>query len=120
MTLPHHSADNPYAAPIAAPLAHTGAGAGLKPLFWSVAAVFGSAILGGLLGSVGGAALGAFVPDYYRSVIPGSDRPGFDPLAVGIGLGLTQGIMFGAVVGLALAAMYYWHHSRVAKQQAAP
>jgi hypothetical protein len=112
--------DNPYAAPVAASEKSGDPSAGLKTLFWSVATVFGSAILGGLLGSIVGAALGAFVPGYYRSVIPGSDRPGFDPLAVGIGLGLTQGIMFGALVGLGLAAMYYWHRSRIVKQHATP
>jgi hypothetical protein len=89
---------------------------GLKPLFWSIVAVFCAALLGGVLGTTIGAALGAFVPGYYRSVIPGGDQPGFDPVAVGIGLGLTQGIMFGALVGLALVAMFNWQRLRLAKQ----
>ena len=104
--------DNPYAAPITtSPVPSTSSG--LKTLFLSIVAVFAAALSGGLLGTMVGGALGAFVPGYYRSVIPGGEQPGFDPVAVGIGLGMTQGMMFGAVVGLLLVAMFYRHRSRL-------
>ncbi len=60
------------------------------------------------VGAIGGTAigmlLGLFLPGYYRSVFGGGNVSGFDPVAVGIGQGLTQGIAFGASVGLGLVA----------------
>jgi hypothetical protein len=85
---------------------------GPSTLIASIAAVFGSAFLGGLLGLGIGAALGSFVPGYYRSVFGGGDNPHFDPVAVGIGQGLTQGVVFGGVVGVVLVWMYYRYRSR--------
>ena len=71
-------------------------------------------VLGG--GPAGiGAALGAFVPGYYRSVFPSGGDPNFDPIAVGIGQGLTQGVVFGGIIGLLLVAMFYWNRSRTAR-----
>jgi len=81
-------------------------------LIASIAAVFGSAFLGGLIGLGIGAALGTFVPGYYRSVFHGGDNPQFDSVAVGIGQGLTQGVVFGGVVGVVLVWMYYRYQSR--------
>jgi hypothetical protein len=45
-------------------------------------------------------------------VFPSGDSPHFDPVAVGIGQGLTQGVVFGGIVGLILVAMFYRHQSR--------
>lgn len=59
-----------------------------------------------------GAALGVFSPGYYRSVFSNGDSPTFDPVAVGIGQGLTQGVVFGTLVGLLLVAMFYWSRTR--------
>jgi len=64
---------------------------------------------GALLGLALGALLGVFLPEYYRGVFDGGDSPGFNPLAVGIGLGLTQGAGFGAVVGSVLIAAFCWY-----------
>ncbi len=59
-----------------------------------------------------GAALGTFVPGYYRSVFSNGDNPSFDPVAVGIGQGLTQGVGTGLAVGIALLAVHYWRQTR--------
>ena len=101
--------ENPYKSPKEV-IAATASGA--APLLWSVATVFGCAVLGGLTGLVIGAALGSFVPGYYRSVFPSGADPSFDPVAVGIGQGLTQGAVFGGIVGLAIVAFWYWFRSR--------
>ena len=85
-------------------------------LLWTIGAVFATGSLGGLLGALLGAALGSFSPGYYRSVFSNGDSPNFDPVAVGIGLGLTQGVVFGTLVGLALVAMFYWYRSRSQRQ----
>ncbi len=84
-------------------------------LIWSIAAVFGTAFLGGLIGLGIGATLGSLVPNYYRSVFFNGDAPGFDPIAVGIGQGLTQGVVFGGVIGLVLVGMFYWYRSRLGR-----
>ena len=75
---------------------------------WCVGIVVATSITCGMLGMVIGGLLGQYLPSYYRSVFNAADDPGFDPFAVGIGLGLTQGIMFGAFVGLASFGLYYW------------
>jgi hypothetical protein len=87
-------------------------------LIWSVGTVFGSAVAGGVLGLLIGAALGAFAPGYYRSIFINGDSPSFDPLAMGIGLGLTQGVFLGGLVGIVLVALFYWYRSRsIARQE---
>ena len=66
------------------------------------------AVLGGLLGF----ALGRAVPGYYRSMFFGGNRPEFDPVAVGIGQGTTQGFVGGIVIGLLVVAVLTWYNSR--------
>ncbi|MCA9139108.1 MAG: hypothetical protein KDB00_20185 [Planctomycetales bacterium] len=78
-------------------------------MVWSVAVVFASALIGGLIGAGIGAALGSFLPEYYRSVFSGGQSPNFDPVAVGIGQGLTQGVGGGGCIGIVLVALFYWH-----------
>jgi hypothetical protein len=100
---------NPYTSPQAASAASTPSP---KLLLWSIVAVFGTAFVGGVLGLSIGAALGTFMPDYYRSIFSGGDAPHFNPLAVGMGQGLTQGVVFGSVIGLVLVFMFYRHMAR--------
>lgn len=68
--------------------------------------VAGAALLFATVGAVAGGLLGRLIPNYYRSVFPGSDSPYFDPIAVGIGQGLGQGLVLGAVVGLILVGYH--------------
>ena len=82
-------------------------------LLTTVGVVFGTGLLGGLIGTLIGAALGAFIPGYYRAVFRNGSAPDFDPIAVGIGQGLTQGVAFGGIVGIILVALFYWHRSRL-------
>ena len=77
-------------------------------LLLSIGAVFCSSVIGGAMGLLMGAALGTFLPSYYRSTFSSGDSPNFDPVAVGIGQGSTQGVVFGGLIGLILVAMFYW------------
>lgn len=70
--------------------------------------VFTCSVFGGLIGLGLGAALGYFLPSYYRSVFANGDSATFDPLSVGIGQGLTQGIALGACIGVAILLGNYW------------
>jgi hypothetical protein len=103
------TSENPYNSPQNEPSASS---ASPKLLIWSIGAVLATASISGVLGMLIGAALGSFMPGYYRSVFPSGDSPHFDPVAVGIGQGLTQGVVFGGIVGLILVAMFYRHQSR--------
>ena len=53
------------------------------------------ATCGGALGYT----LAWIAPAYYRGVFQGGDAPEFDPVQVGIGLGISQGAIAGLVVG---------------------
>lgn len=101
--------DNPYHPPQVAERCDTRAAGDSVTLTKAVLFVLGMAAGGAFLGLALGAFLGAFVPEYYRSVFSRGDSPEFNPLAVGIGLGLTQGAGFGAVVGSVLIAAFYWY-----------
>ena len=66
------------------------------------------AFLGGLLGFL----LGIAVPEYYRTVFGRGNAPGFDPVAVGVGLGTTQGLVGGLVIGVLVVFVVAWYNSR--------
>jgi hypothetical protein len=100
--------ENPYESPQA--IAHSGANE--HSLLRGGATVLLATLIGGLLGLALGAGLGYFLPAYYRSVFPGGEQPHFDPLAVGIGLGLSQGCMLGGVCGVGLAGLQFWFRAR--------
>ena len=55
----------------------------------------GFAPAGGLIGY----ALGRVAPAYYRGVFRRGEAPDFDPVQVGLGLGMTQGLIAGLLVG---------------------
>jgi hypothetical protein len=61
----------------------------------------------GVLGALGGAAIGALAPGYYRTVFPFAG-PQLDPVQTGIGLGATQGLGVGMVLSLVVLALFAW------------
>lgn len=53
------------------------------------------------LGWAIGSYLGHNMPGYYRVMFPDAARePGFDAVQVGVGLGLTQGVIAGVVISM--------------------
>jgi hypothetical protein len=76
-----------------------------------------------LIGAVGtsiGFGLGKFSPGYYRAVCRNGYEAGFDPVSVGVGLGLTQGITGGIIVGLATVALLCWRETNMARASSTP
>jgi hypothetical protein len=65
----------------------------------AIAIILATAIGLGTAGGAIGFGLGKYAPSYYRAVFVTGRDPDFDPLAVGIGLGITQGMLGGLFVG---------------------
>jgi hypothetical protein len=110
-------ADNPYESPATDSKPPAAAPSGPIVSLQAVLFVGASAFVCGVAGLLIGLALGTLVPGYYRSVFAGGDRPSFDPVAVGIGQGLTQGVVVGLFVGVALVAVHYWYRLRAERQR---
>ena len=61
--------------------------------------IVGSGVGFAALGAALGAILALLAPGYYRGVFSGGQAADFDPLQVGLGLGLTQGTICGLIIG---------------------
>lgn len=89
---------NRYAAPPPDPALHDSA---RGPL--TVGRGFAIVLASGAGFAVGGAAVGlalaTLLPGYYRGVLPSGNAPGFNPVQVGLGLGASQGLGTGLVIG---------------------
>jgi hypothetical protein len=72
-------------------------------------------VAGGLLGLT--LAVGA--PAYYRGVFRAADDPRFNPVQVGLGLGISQGLICGTVVGAVLVLAVALSRSSPQKGEAA-
>lgn len=64
----------------------------------------------GLFGAGVGLALGTFVPDYYRTVF-GAHAARLNPVHTGIGLGFSQGLGAGLVIGLIIVVVAAWSNT---------
>jgi len=109
---------NPYqASPLDKPLSRR-----LPTLNWTtlgrlLAVVVACTIAGGILGLAVGSLLAILVPAYYIESFGLEEFSTASPLAMGIGLGLTQGIAGGAMVGVAIDAIGVWYLTRTAIQE---
>lgn len=71
-----------------------------------------SGVAFGIVGGGGGYLLGRVAPDYYRTVFRIPPEIAIDPAQAGLGLGVTQGLAAGLIVGLAIVATVAWYNSR--------
>jgi hypothetical protein len=73
-------------------------------------------ILSGLAFSVGGGligyALAVLMPGYYRGVFSHGHEPWFDPMSVGVGLGITEGGVCGLALGAVVVLAVAWYNGR--------
>jgi hypothetical protein len=86
------------------------AAAGGSSISCSLIAAFGAGFA--VAGTLVGYGLGTFLPGYYRGVFLGGRQPDFNPVDVGIGLGCSEGLMLGVVVGLVVVVVLAWCRSR--------
>jgi len=82
----------------------------------ALAAVGGPAVAFAAAGAGIGGLLGAFAPSYFRQMFRVRDEAHFDPVELGVGLGTTQGLIWGLVVGVAIVAIIGWKESRIARK----
>ena len=72
----------------------------------ALATVAGCTLTMGIVGAGVGLTLGLSAPAYYRGVFRHGDAPWFDPPSVGLGLKLSQGLILGALLGIAIVALF--------------
>ena len=70
----------------------------------ALAAVLSGGIVFACIGGATGALIANVAPEYYRTVFRYRDLASFNPLQVGIGLGVTQGIWAGVAISFAVLA----------------
>ena len=75
----------------------------------TITSCLGFAGCGALVGYI----LGVMAPDYYRTVFAVPPGAHFNPVQVGLGLGLIQGAIAGLLVGVVIVVTVAWSHSRI-------
>ena len=83
----------------------------------ALATVVGTALGFGVAGTGIGVFLGKVAPGFFRQMLPLRDPASFNPQEVGIGLGLTNGLGWGLVVGVLLVAIIAWKESRLTRKE---
>lgn len=85
----------------------------------ALATVAGTALGFGIAGTALGALLGKIAPSFYHLMFRYRDQPDLEPVELGIGLGLTQGVIWGMVIGTLLVAILAWRETRLARKDGA-
>lgn len=71
-----------------------------------------TALFSGIVGAVIGYLIGTISPEYYRIVFRAGDAPQFDAPMLGLAVGLGQGVTTGVVVGLGIVLLVTWYEVR--------
>ena len=78
----------------------------------AIAVVFGFTAFGAGAGLAAGYFLATAFPGYYGTLFARPDGSEVDTVSIGVGLGLTQGMSFGAVIGVATVFVLCWFNLR--------
>lgn len=81
----------------------------------AIVTVAGTAIGFAAFGGAVGAGLGKYAPAYYRQTFYVRDSANFEPIELGLGLGITQGLIWGICVGVLIVVILVWKEIRIAK-----
>lgn len=84
-------------------------------IFRGFAITIASGVAFGLGGGAVGYAVGRWLPGFYRTLFRATEDQEFDPVEMGLGLGLTNGLMLGVAVGLVIVVAVTWYNARTAK-----
>ena len=83
----------------------------------ALSTVVGTALGFGAAGTAIGVFLGKVAPGFFRQMLPLRDPASFNPQQVGIGLGLTNGLGWGLVIGVLLVAIIAWKETRLTRKE---
>jgi hypothetical protein len=83
----------------------------------ALATVVATAVVFGMAGTGIGMFLGKMAPSFLRHAVGSSAEEGLDPMELGIGLGLTNGLTWGLVVGILAVAILAWRESRLSRSR---
>ena len=75
-------------------------------------AVLAFMLTGGAVGGGVGYLIGRCFPDALRAQFRAGLGDELDPVQVGVGLGIPQGLMLGALAGVAVVGIVAWHAVR--------
>ncbi len=78
----------------------------------ALATVAGCTLAMGVAGPGVGLTLGTYAPACYLGGFRNGEEPWFDPPSVGLGLGLSQGLILGALLGIAIIALFITRDSQ--------
>ncbi|MDB5336416.1 MAG: hypothetical protein JWN70_2035 [Planctomycetaceae bacterium] len=76
-----------------------------------------SGVVFALVGALAGYSLGLIAPDYYRTVFRMPPEISLDLAQAGLGLGATQGLGAGILIGLAIVVTVAWYNLRALEIQ---
>ena len=74
--------------------------------------VAGCAVVCGALGGLMGYLIGRFAPGAYAAFFPARHGQEIDPIQVGLGLGIPQGMLVGIAIGIIIVALVTWYEIR--------
>ncbi|MFO0852095.1 MAG: hypothetical protein U0871_26555 [Gemmataceae bacterium] len=80
--------------------------------------VIGFLLAGGLIGGGTGYVVGAYFADALRVQFRQLRDDALNPVQVGVGIGIPQEWMLGALAGVAVVAILAWHASRTRRPDA--
>ncbi len=69
-------------------------------------------LAGGSIGGGTGYVIGAFFPDALRAQFRPALGDDLNPVQIGVGIGIPQGMMLGALAGVAVVAILAWQSVR--------
>lgn len=81
----------------------------------ALATVVATAVVFGVCGTGIGMFLGKMAPSFLQHAVRATAGEALDPMELGIGLGLTNGLTWGLVIGILTVAILAWKESRFAR-----
>ncbi len=81
----------------------------------AILTVLACMLIGAVIGGAAGFVIGAYTPQALAMQFRLGNN--FDPVQIGVGLGIPQGLMLGAAVGVALVGILSWREVRIKKRE---